>query len=69
GDALGTAQHGDLTLKAADLFKDADLLAAAKEDAEALLALDPDLTRPEHHPLRERLALQYQERWHSIDLA
>ncbi|MEK7656650.1 MAG: ATP-dependent DNA helicase RecG [Elusimicrobiota bacterium] len=69
GDALGTAQHGDLTLKAADLFKDADLLAAAKEDAEALLAVDPDLTRPEHHALRERLALQYQERWHSIDLA
>ena len=69
GEALGTAQHGELGLAAADLSRDADLLASAREDAERLLAADPDLLRPEHAPLRRLLVERYQERWQSIDLA
>lgn len=69
GEALGTAQHGELGLAAADLARDADLLAASREDAEALLAADPDLIQTDNDGLRRRLLKRYQERWQSIDLA
>jgi len=69
GEMLGMAQHGELGLKAADLTRDADLLAAAREDAQAILGEDPDLRTPEIKPLREKLIATYQNRWHSIDLA
>src|SRR6185369_10005042 len=35
GEFLGTAQHGELSLKVADIVKDASLLAEARQDAEA----------------------------------
>ena len=69
GEALGTAQHGELGLEAADLSRDADLLAAAREDAEGLLAADPDLLAARLAPLRARLVGRYQKLWQSIDLA
>ncbi|MBI3300071.1 MAG: ATP-dependent DNA helicase RecG [Elusimicrobia bacterium] len=69
GEALGTAQHGELGLAAADLARDADLLAASREDAEGLLAADADLAKAENAGLRRRLVERYQERWKSIDLA
>ncbi|MBI2362061.1 MAG: DEAD/DEAH box helicase [Elusimicrobia bacterium] len=69
GEALGTAQHGELGLAAADLARDADLLAAAREDAEGLLAADPDLLEAPHAGLRGRLVGRYQALWQSIDLA
>ncbi|MFH1724411.1 MAG: ATP-dependent DNA helicase RecG [Elusimicrobiota bacterium] len=69
GEALGVAQHGELSLRAADLSRDANLLAAARSDAVDLLTGDPDLTRPEHNALRELLLDRYQKRWQSIDLA
>ncbi|MDE2290958.1 MAG: ATP-dependent DNA helicase RecG, partial [Elusimicrobia bacterium] len=69
GEALGTAQHGELGLEAADLARDSDLLAAAREDADALLAADPDLAGAGLGPLRRRLVERYQAKWQSIDLA
>ncbi len=69
GEMLGMAQHGELGLKAADLARDGDLLAAAREDAQVILGEDPDLKSPEIKPLRDKLVSLYQDRWHSIDLA
>ncbi|MDE2489390.1 MAG: ATP-dependent DNA helicase RecG [Elusimicrobia bacterium] len=69
GELLGTAQHGELTLKVADIVKDADLLADARADADELLAADPKLLAPAHALLRRRLIALYQSRWHWIDLA
>jgi ATP-dependent DNA helicase RecG len=45
GELLGTAQHGELSLQVADLFKDAELLAQARADADEVLAADPKLLR------------------------
>ena len=69
GEILGVEQHGDLSLKSADLFRDADLLAAAREDAEDTLRGDPKLLSPEHRPLSEMLFRRYQKNLKAIDLA
>ena len=69
GELMGIAQHGELALAVADLFKDGELLRFAREDAEALLRCDPKLLAPGHKPLRERLIALYQSRWNWIDLA
>jgi len=69
GELLGTAQHGELSLQVADLFKDAELLAQARADADELLAGDARLQKPEHALLRRRLLALYQSRWNWIDLA
>ena len=69
GELLGTAQSGELSLQVADLFKDAELLAFARADADETLAADPKLLKPEHALLRRRLLGLYQSRWNWIDLA
>ena len=69
GELLGTAQSGELSLAVADLFKDAELLAFARADADELLQADAKLQAPGHKPLRERLISLYQSRWNWIDLA
>ncbi|MFI5347114.1 MAG: ATP-dependent DNA helicase RecG [Elusimicrobiota bacterium] len=69
GELLGTAQSGELSLQVADLFKDAELLAYARADADELLAADAKLQKPEHALLRRRLLALYQNRWNWIDLA
>ena len=69
GEVLGTAQHGDITLRMADLARDADLLAQAKEDSAELLAADPALSGPDHAVLIKRLHRLYDERWEAVDLA
>ncbi|MDE2142169.1 MAG: ATP-dependent DNA helicase RecG [Elusimicrobia bacterium] len=69
GELLGTAQSGELSLQVADLFKDAELLAYARADADELLAADAKLLKPEHALLRRRLLALYQNRWNWIDLA
>jgi ATP-dependent DNA helicase RecG len=69
GEMLGIAQHGELGFQAADLVRDADLLAAAREDARELLGADADLKNPAVKPLRDKLVALYQNRWQSIDLA
>jgi ATP-dependent DNA helicase RecG len=69
GEFMGTAQHGELTLKIADLFRDAALLSAARDDARRLLSGDPRLLAAENAGLRARLLELYQKRWSCVDLA
>jgi ATP-dependent DNA helicase RecG len=52
GEFLGTRQAGGLPFKLADLVRDRDWLLVARDDAMDLLKADPDLTLPEHSPLR-----------------
>ena len=56
GDLLGTAQTGLPPLRLGDLFRDAALLQAARDEAEALFARDPGLRGHPH--LRDWLARQ-----------
>ena len=69
GELLGVAQSGELSLRVADLFKDAELLAFARADADEVLSADPKLLKPAHALLRRRLLSLYQSRWNWIDLA
>jgi ATP-dependent DNA helicase RecG len=69
GELLGTAQSGELSLQVADLFKDAELLAFARVDADETLKADPKLLAPAHALLKRRLLALYQSRWNWIDLA
>jgi ATP-dependent DNA helicase RecG len=69
GELLGTAQSGELSLAVADLFKDAELLAFARADADEMLSSDPRLQAPGHRAVRGRLIALYQSRWNWIDLA
>lgn len=55
GDLYGTAQSGVPTLRVASLL-DAPLIDATKEEAEELMAADPDLKAPEHQALRYAIA-------------
>jgi ATP-dependent DNA helicase RecG len=48
GEMLGTRQSGLAQFRVARLPEDAPLLEAAREIGTALLAADPELTRPEH---------------------
>ena len=69
GEFIGTAQHGELALKVADIFRDAALLSAARQDAQWALAEDPRLLSRENAGLRERLLSLYQKEWGWVDLA
>ena len=69
GEFMGTAQHGELTLKVADILKDAEILSRARLDAEELLKKDPRLLLHEHAPIRKKLIALYQKKWNWIDLA
>ena len=55
GDFFGARQHGPPALRVADLNTDTRVLKEAQEAAAGLLAEDPDLSRPEHRPLLERV--------------
>jgi ATP-dependent DNA helicase RecG len=62
GDLLGTRQSGQKLLEIADLYRDEAILEEAREDAFALVADDPDLTRPEHAAAAEALGLRWAEK-------
>jgi len=64
GEVLGTRQSGLPPLRFADLLRDIDLLTIARREAAALLARDPELSRPEHAVTSRVLA----ERWAHCDL-
>ena len=55
GDFFGNRQHGLPQLKLADLTGDVRLLHEAQEAANRLLSQDPDLSRPEHWPVFQRV--------------
>lgn len=59
GDLLGTQQSGLPEFRVARFLKDMHLLSLARQEAFALVARDPTLSRPEHFFLKETL----QERW------
>ncbi len=56
GDFFGSRQHGLPQMHVADLSGDMRVLKQAQAEAQALLAADPALERPENRPLRERIA-------------
>ncbi len=53
GDFFGSRQHGLPEMHVADLGADVNVLQRAQQEANLLLASDPDLTAPEHNALRE----------------
>ena len=55
GDFFGDRQHGLPQLRVADLAGDMRILKQAQQAAEELLQADPDLTRPEHRAVQERI--------------
>ena len=60
GDIEGTQQSGvPLELRIADLVADSQLLQFARQTAEELLDLDPDLSHPTHQMLLRRLRHLY----------
>lgn len=61
GDFFGSRQHGLPQLHLADLSADMRLLSTAQRAAQDLLARDPDLTRPEHAVMWERIRQLFQE--------
>jgi len=52
GDLLGTSQTGLPPLRLGDILRDGDIMTEARQAARALIASDPDLTRPGHAPHR-----------------
>ncbi len=52
GEIAGIAQSGALRLAIADPASDAELMADAREDAEAIMTSDPGLTLDEHRVIR-----------------
>ena len=61
GEFFGTRQHGLPEFKLAELTNEMELLQQARDDAIALLADDPRLTKPEHRNLRAALKDQLGE--------
>jgi ATP-dependent DNA helicase RecG len=59
GDLIGARQSGGLTIRHAKLPEDAELLQRAREMATAVIAKDPDLTRPANKELRTRALARY----------
>jgi ATP-dependent DNA helicase RecG len=52
GNLMGTQQSGVLNLQIADLVRDRDILALAREKAITILTADAPLQKPEHSTLR-----------------
>ncbi len=52
GELMGTKQAGAGELDFAEMFREPELLVAAKKEADALVASDPTLSRPENRFLR-----------------
>ena len=61
GDFFGSRQHGLPQLQVADLAGDTRVLAEAKEAAEALLADDPELEKPENQPVLKHIRTLFEE--------
>lgn len=55
GDLFGIRQSGLMEFKIGDIYNDAEILKTASEAAGEILALDPDLTLPQHTALKEKL--------------
>ena len=60
GDLFGERQHGVATYRVADPLRDLALAKQARAAADATLAADPTLVRPEHGALRAMLGARYE---------
>ncbi|MCP4248263.1 MAG: ATP-dependent DNA helicase RecG [bacterium] len=69
GELIGRHQHGFPAFRAADLFKDLDLLQLARDDAARIVRRDPTLTSAEHRALRTALWRRFGEALALIDVA
>lgn len=56
GDFFGSRQHGLPDMHVADLSADMRVLKQAQQEAQDVLAADPELLRPENAPLRNRIS-------------
>ena len=61
GEFMGTRQHGLPDLKMADIMGDVNTLVQAREDAFELIERDPELSDPEHEPLKQALRERIRE--------
>jgi ATP-dependent DNA helicase RecG len=61
GELWGTRQSGLPRLRLADLARDQELLAAAREAARDVVRRDPRLAADEHGPMRDALMERYRE--------
>ena len=61
GDFFGSRQHGLPAMHIADLRGDMQVLTQAREAADALMAEDPALERPENAPLRAHILRLFQQ--------
>jgi ATP-dependent DNA helicase RecG len=52
GEILGKRQHGLPDIRIGDLEYDKDLLFNARDDAFEIVATDPEIERPENHPVK-----------------
>lgn len=62
GEFFGTRQSGLPEFRVADLLRDAALLEAARAEAQAIVAADPELRAPAHRALREGLLRRWRGR-------
>jgi ATP-dependent DNA helicase RecG len=62
GEFLGLRQSGLPGFRLADAVRDADLLAAARAEADAILDRDPKLELPEHRAIANALATRWRSR-------
>ena len=61
GELWGTRQTGLPGFRIADFARDEDLIAPARAAADAVVAADPELMRPEHRALKAALVSTYAE--------
>ena len=61
GDFFGSRQHGLPQFRVADLAGDTRVLYEAKAAAEALISDDPELDRPEHRHIRDKVRRLFEE--------
>ncbi len=66
GDFFGTRQHGIPEFKLANPLLDLKILQKARQDAQALVKLDPQLRSPEHLILQTCLRKKFSERFRLI---
>lgn len=68
GDLFGIRQSGDMQFRIGDIYNDADILKLTSEAAGEILAMDPDLSLPEHQALKEKLTSYMKEDLENLGL-
>lgn len=68
GEFLGTRQSGLPAFRIADLLEDGEILRAARNEAFALIDVDPELRLPTNTALREHFKERYRNIWELGDV-